>query len=625
MFEIIDNVIDLIELKAHEKNLELVVSYDKNITKNFYGDSLRISQILTNLIGNAVKFTEYGEIGIYIKKVSHDKFRFEITDTGIGLTQEHQKKLFQSFSQADGSTTRKYGGTGLGLSISKQLVELMGGQIWVESEIGKGSKFIFEINLEAKEQNKSFNMFSNKKVLIVDDNKSWHEILTNILEMFDMQVEHAYSGQEALDKTNSCKNFYDIILMDWNMPELDGIATTKLMHEECSIETMKVPTVIMVSSFRQESIVKLAQDVGIEMFLQKPINPSILHDILSGLFLETIEKKHIFKEKENSLKNSLKSLGGSKILLVEDNRTNQEIILGLLQNSNITIDIANNGKESVEKYKENEYELILMDIQMPIMDGFEATKLIRELDSEIPIIALTANAMKEDIHKSKQAGMNEHLNKHIDIEKLYKTLLKYISKKIEETVSAPIVEVDIEIPIFENINVELGLSHLAWNKRLYLKILNDFRNNYHSLELEKMDDEEFSRTIHTIKGLSANIGASSLSDIAKQIEETLDRDTLDEFYNSLNRLMEELDLKLKVIKEAEVKSETHEVSQNERDELFIELKEAVSTKKPKKCKLVFEKIDACILNAEDDSFVELIKELIKKFDFKAAIALLEDK
>ncbi|EDZ63651.1 signal transduction histidine kinase [Sulfurimonas gotlandica GD1] len=293
MSEVIENVIHVVELKADEKNLKLTVNYDKNISKYFYGDSLRLRQILINLLGNAVKFTDSGEVSISLKKISKDRFRFEVSDTGIGLSQEKQSKLFKSFSQADGSITRKYGGTGLGLSISKQLVELLGGKIWVESKENIGSKFIFEIDLEEKESD----LFSDKK------------------------------------------------------------------------ELMKYP---------------LSIDV--------------------------------------------KTLAGSSILLVEDNAMNQEIVLGILQHSGINIDIANNGKEAIEKYNQDpdKYELILMDLQMPVMNGYEATKVIREKNKEIPIIALTANAMKEDSKKSETVLINEHISKPIDIEKLYAILLKYI-------------------------------------------------------------------------------------------------------------------------------------------------------------------------------------------------------
>ncbi|NOR57399.1 MAG: response regulator, partial [Sulfurimonas sp.] len=438
MFKLIDSIVDMVAFKADEKNLEIIVSYDTGIGRKFYGDSLRITQVLTNLLGNAVKFTEEGEIAIYIKKVSYNRFRFEVTDTGIGLSDEAQKRLFEPFSQADNSITRKYGGTGLGLGISKQLVELMGGKIWVESKINAGSKFIFEIELEEKKNSKIINLFSNKKALIVDDNESWHKMLANTLEIFDIKVEHAYSGKDAISKVANCKSKYDVILMDCNMPELDGLETAKVIQESCgrcnkrdNCNRIISPTIIMLNSFRRESVVKLARDVGIDIFLQKPINPSILNDVLSEIFLDIIDIKESDENKENFLKSDIQTLEGSHIILSDDNSTNQEIILGLLKHSGINIEIANNGEEAVEIFKANptKYELIFMDLQMPVMDGYTATEIIREIDKDIPIIALTANAMKEDVKRTLQAGMNEHLNKPVEVEKLYGILLKYISKK----------------------------------------------------------------------------------------------------------------------------------------------------------------------------------------------------
>jgi len=429
LFKTIDSIVHLVEYKVKEKNLQLIVGYDSNIHRIFYGDNLRISQIILNLLGNAVKFTDAGEITLYISKVDEAFYRIEVRDTGIGLTKEQVTKLFRSFSQADGSTTRKYGGTGLGLTISKQLVELMGGNIWVESEIGVGSVFIFEIPLEEREEEKGYS--------------------------YDTDNSSLQSQQDTL------------------------------------------------------------------------------------------------------------SLKGSTILLVEDNKINQEIISGLLESSKLEIEIAVNGKEAVEKFENNKYELIFMDIQMPIMDGYEASKLIREKDKEIPIIALSANAMAEDIEKTKAVGMNEHLTKPINVEKLYETLYKYIEKKIEVVVSEEVI-----IPDFIHIDSILGLKHLSGNKKLYLKILNTFHADYNNLELERLNLEELIRVTHTIKGLSAGIGAMDLSEIAKEIESTQNQNLFPKFYEELHLVCDEL----KNIQKNEMKLPYLILSSSLRDELFDSLK-----------------------------------------------------
>jgi len=304
--KVVKNSLDLIRFSAKKKGLRIRVKYSKDVPKSLYGDSLRLSQILNNLLSNAVKFTQKGEISLTISKIEGNIFRFEVKDTGIGLKEEEQKKIFKAFSQADGSTTRDYGGTGLGLTISKQLVELMGGKIWVESEYGKGSNFIFELEL--------------KEVRVVEEN------------------------------------------LNINIENIDA---------------------------------------------------------------------------QNRLKRDINLLKNCKILLAEDNEINQEIVSGLLENSSIELDIAKNGKEAIEKFKKNRYTLILMDIQMPVMDGYETTKIIRQIDKNIPIIAITANAMKEDIKKSAKFGMNSHINKPIEVEELYETILKYTPQEYIDKKKSP--------------------------------------------------------------------------------------------------------------------------------------------------------------------------------------------
>ena len=631
MFSVVESVINLIEFNAHEKNLEIIVSYGDNIGKHFFGDPLRISQIITNLMSNAVKFTHEGEVGIFIKKVSQDRFRFEVIDTGIGLSDNEQDKLFNSFSQADGSTTRKYGGTGLGLTISKQLVELMDGKIWVESVKEEGSKFIFEIDLEELVENKKiYNQYSNKKVLVVDDNKTWHEILTSLLSNFGLDVDVAHSGHHALKILDKCNNKYDVILMDWNMPQIDGIETTKLINKECELQ--KPPTVIMVSAFRQESIVNMAKDAGIDIFLQKPVNPSILNDVLTDVFKGEIKENYTHHKTTKANKIDINSLSNSTILLVEDNKINQEIVLGLLENSGINIDIASNGKEAVELYNQNtdKYELIFMDLQMPIMDGYEATTKIRVLNKDIPIIALTANAMKEDIEKTKLAGMNEHLNKPIEVEKLYETLLKYIlcnpagtrTKKIDNRNLIINSDNEIVIPDFINIDTTMGLSHCNQNKKLYLKILNNFYEDYSNLVLENLNEEEYKRTLHTLKGLSANIGAVELNSIVIQLEDTQDKILLAKLKDELFKVCEELKNKFHN-EDTNLNTELLTLDPKKRDELFAQLKEVVNSKRIKKCEPIIEEIEKYKLNSKDRELFQSIKSFVEEYNFKDAISSLE--
>ncbi|MCK5680874.1 cache domain-containing protein, partial [bacterium] len=633
LFEVIDTVVGLVEFKTHEKNLELIVSYGVDSGRNFKGDPLRISQILTNLIGNAVKFTEFGEIGIYVNGTKENQVRFEVKDTGIGMSKEMQTKLFHSFSQADGSTTRKYGGTGLGLAISKQLVELMGGTIRVESQPDKGSTFIFEIELLpiAKPEKKS-SSFSGKRVLIVDDNSTWQHVLENLLCTFHIEVTIAHSGQDAIAKLDSCRNKpFDLILMDWHMPGLDGIETTRLINTSCSSAGGPPPTIIMVSAFRQESIVKMAKDVGIQIFLQKPVNPSLLHDVLHEVFSDEEITLDLNPRRERvTLKDLLPILQHKTILLAEDNIINQDIIVGLLEDSGITIEIAKNGHQAVKLYNEKDYDLILMDLQMPIMDGYEATKHIRESDQEIPIIALTANAMAGDVEKTKNAGMNEHLNKPIEVEKLYDVLLRYLTGKGDtgewtkegKEFSPSSATTLFDAADFHVINVRKGLTHLAGNENLYAKILQSFVKEFQEIELNLKDFDSAARIIHTLKGLSGNIGAEKLNLVCQELEVRPDPELLPQLYEQLQSVIDEIVKNLAPESDPELVVERKIVDENFAEKTEA-LKKALARKRSRECTPIIQELKQYSVSQTQRELINELNELVQARDFKSALALLK--
>ena len=608
IFKMVDDVVDLIKFQVEEKNLEFIVEYDSNIGRYFHGDSLRLSQVLNNLLSNAVKFTQKGTITLKIKKIFGNKFRFSVEDTGIGLSYKEQSKLFKSFTQADGTNSREHGGVGLGLSISKELIKLMNGSIWVNSEEKKGSKFIFEIELQERENSNNFNIYKDKKVLIIDSNKQWHKALKNILIMFGMQVEHVYTTDESIKRLYECKTVYDLILIDFNMSGIvgvDGMQVAKQIDDMCmscishgNCEFKLPPKVIMVNTLEKEIIAKDAKEIGINTLLQKPVSPLILDELLSDIFI-----KQDFSGKE-TLQNNISDLAGNKILLVDDNHINQEIVLGLLENSSISIDVANNGKEALEKFKENSYELIFMDIQMPTMDGYEATKHIREIDKDIPIIALSANVMKEDIEKSKKVGMNEHLKKPIDVEKLYDVLLRYLSSKVDKKLY---IDDNEKIPNFEHLDSFIGLSHMAGNKKLYFNILNDFKTKYRDLGLYTLDGDEFQRVIHTIKGLSATIGAVKLNEITKKIDNIDKKEHIENFYEELKKVFKDIDRLLI----SDEKTTQKELDNQKQDELLEKLKSYAKRHRSRGCKDILNNLEICDYN-KDKSFLDNIRELIKE-------------
>ncbi|MDD3343421.1 MAG: transporter substrate-binding domain-containing protein [Sulfurospirillaceae bacterium] len=628
LHSVIENVATLVEIKANEKGLEFVVSYDHAIPMEFIGDPLRLGQILINLTNNAIKFTAHGEVGIYITKKAENRFLFEVKDTGIGLSEEQQARLFRSFSQADTSTTRKYGGTGLGLAISKQLVEMMEGKIWVESKEGEGSNFAFEISLEeVTDKVESRIQFSGKKVLIVDDTPSWQQILMRHLSGFKVDISVASSGKEALEILAASDEKFDLILMDWKMPELDGIETAKRIREEIN---QVPPTIIMVSAYRQEAIVHAAKAQGIDVFLQKPIDPSLLHSIILDVFGAGIVHQQKSITQAHSLKSKLTTLSGSHILLVEDNALNREIIHGMLSFSGIIIQDASNGKEAVELYSANRslYELILMDIQMPIMDGYEATKIIRSLDQKIPIIALTANAMVADIQKTQSYGMNEHLNKPIEVEKLFGALLSYITaKQAESHVVSEVQEKEAYDLSFQSIDVAKGLSHMMNDRALYEKILKDFANEYANkgTEIEVMiqeHDNNAKRLLHTIKGLSANIGALSLHSCVVSLEASLSFEEVPLFQQELKRVIEEIkSSRLFDLQEA-IEEDKEKIEHAVLIELIQELKETLAKRRPQLCLPVLERLNSYALDSKTQILYDEMMPMVKKYKFQEAMNLL---
>lgn len=488
LYEIIANVVNIVEFKIQEKDLKLIVGYDQSINTNLFGDPLRLTQILINLATNAVKFTSSGEIGIFIEKVCKDRFRFRVKDTGIGLSKEQRQKLFHSFTQADSTTTRRFGGTGLGLAISKQFVEMMNGTIWVESELGVGSEFIFEVDL---------------------------------LEQEPKQISNNH-----------------------------------------------------------------------------------------------LEQKNIYN---NHLKQALDTLQGKCVLVVEDNILNQEVISGMLSPSGIVVDIAVNGIEAIEKFKvkKDVYELILMDIQMPLMDGYEATRHIRELDKQIPIIALSANALKEDAIKSKQVGMNEHLNKPIATDLLFEMLLKYMSPT-QSTTKSNIP--DIKLPILKSLDVQSVVPSRISSLELYESIVLKFAVEYKNIKLE-LDDDDFGYVLHTLKGLSGTIGATRVYELSSMLEEQPNQKILDDMLDALKVVCDEIEKNF-----AKVDNETKfdEIDEDTLKNLLEELKLALETKRPKMIKPIVDELIKFRFDISRQSRFDDIKRLIMDYEFDLALSKLKD-
>ncbi len=536
--DVFENLANLVGLKAEEKGLELMFDLPADIPTALIGDSLRLGQILVNLGNNAVKFTEHGEILVRVAVVEKDDdwvtLRFSVHDSGIGMTDEQQSKLFQSFSQADSSTTRKYGGTGLGLSISKKLTELMHGEIWVESESEVGSTFSFTARFgwkpgAASRRRASATGMSDVRVLVVDDNATNREIIQSMLISFGLRVDLADSGSLALSQIENAdqQDPYRLLLMDWRMPEQDGVSTIREL--ESKLELIAPPAVIMMTAYGREEVSDAAVGLNISSFLTKPVTASTMLDaIMLGLGQEVIRETRV-RNRQGKADEALAKLRGAKILLVEDNEINQELALELLTSNGLKVETANDGQEALDALAINDFDGVLMDCQMPVMDGYHATGKIREQErfKKLPVLAMTANAMAGDRDKVLAAGMNDHIAKPINVQEMFTVMAKWI------TPSSPIDELAVatkeilkgdEIPELPGINVIAGLATCQENHKLYRKLLlkfsqseSDFVDQFHKAQRDD-DPEAAARCAHSLKGVAGNIGATEVQSAAEALE-----------------------------------------------------------------------------------------------------------
>jgi len=387
----LENIATLVGIKTQEKGLELLFKTDAAVPTALVGDPLRLGQILINLSNNAVKFTETGEIVVSTELVKKDDARvtlkFSVQDTGVGMSSEQAAKLFQPFMQADTSTTRKYGGTGLGLTISKRLTEMMGGEIWVESEPGRGSTFSFTANFslgkeKAKKQYKPASELRGMKVLVVDDNGTSRDILREMLESFTFEVSVAASGSEGITELENAPldRPFELVVMDWKMPVMDGIEASRRIKAHGGLS--RIPAIVLVTAYGREEIIQQADEVGLEGFLLKPVNPSILFDTIIQAFGEAVPENSRIAQRREQETRALEDIRGANILLVEDNEINQQVAREILEGVGLIVTVAADGREGVNAVKGGSYDVVLMDVQMPVMDGYTATREIRKWEEK---------------------------------------------------------------------------------------------------------------------------------------------------------------------------------------------------------------------------------------------------
>lgn len=557
--DMLNDVATLIAEKAANKQLELVIDLATEVPQVLVGDALRLRQILINFANNAFKFTEQGEVAIVVRVSERTEnnvlLHFSVTDTGIGLTEEQIGRLFQSFQQADTSITRKYGGTGLGLVISKQLAELMGGGVGVQSEIGKGSTFWFTARLATglatPPRHSPRPDLRGKRVLVVDDNEHARSVMRGALAHLGFDVVDAASGEAALDVlTNHAAGSFAAVLLDWKMPGLNGLQTAQCIHD---LALVPAPRLAIVTGHSCEDLLPQATSVGITEVMVKPVNPSTLFDSLMRL-LEKRQTGSAPVATPNATDSLwLQGLKGVRVLLVEDNLLNQQVACEVLADVGVTVSKADNGRIALQMASTGHFDAILMDLQMPEMDGIDATCAIQALPEwgATPIIAMTANAMTADRKRCLDAGMVDFVAKPIEPEQLFKTLLRFTRKR--RVADAPLGDIAASahtpgiaghssgaytngqtfklLPAkIEGLDLHTGMRRVLGREDRYLELLNNFVTQQGDAceriakALAQGQVQEAKRAAHTLKGLAGTIGAHALHDAAHLLEESIHLD-----------------------------------------------------------------------------------------------------
>jgi two-component system, sensor histidine kinase and response regulator len=559
---VLENLASVVSQRVQEKNLEFLVATQPDLPTSLVGDPLRLGQVLINLVNNAVKFTERGEIVVAVtfeERVSNRvKLKFAVRDSGIGLTPDQTARLFQAFSQADSSTTRKYGGTGLGLSISKRLVEMMGGNIWAESEYGRGSTFSFTTWFgvgSAERRPKALPPgLTELRVLVVDDNAAAREILSDMLRQLTLRVESVSSGRDALQELASAdgQDPYGLVLLDWEMPGLDGLETGRRIKRDGNLRN--VPQIVMLTELAGEDVRLQGQEVEIERFVQKPVSPSVLFDTLMSLFGGAAEEVAPASLGRRERDTPLAS--GIRVLLVEDNEVNQQVAKELLESEGARVTIANDGAEAVTILTKGDqpppFDVVFMDLQMPEMDGFAATRLLRARPQfrHVPIIAMTAHVMAEEVQRCFEAGMNDHVGKPIDPATFFATLARWTRvrspKAADGRAARPAEkEQEIALPTMDGVDIRAGLERVAGNKRLYRDLLIQFAVKQGSVAqritvaLEGGDRDQAERLAHSLKGAAGNLGIKQIFHSAGNLEIAIreSRDGVGEMVQELASLL----------------------------------------------------------------------------------------
>ncbi|MCX7172354.1 MAG: response regulator [Proteobacteria bacterium] len=642
---LLDNVANLIAEKAAQRGLELVFDVARDVPAMLLGDTLRLSQILINYANNAVKFTEAGEIDVIVrvreKSESDVLLYFAVRDTGIGLNEEQIGRLFQSFQQGDASTTRKYGGTGLGLAIAKRLSELMGGSVGVDSIVGQGSTFWFTARLGlGAERPKTLLArpdLRGRRVLVVDDNQNARAVLSEALAGMSFAVSDVASGLAAIEAARAADAAgipLDVILLDWQMPGMNGIETARQIN---ALALSPPPHLAMVTAYGREEVLADARAAGLEEILIKPVSPSLLFDTMIRLVAGTPQQAPVFVPAASTSLEAMAAIHGARVLLAEDNALNQQVATELLSDAGLVVEVAGDGQIAVDMAQAASYDIILMDMQMPVLDGLDATRIIRAQPDgkNIPIVAMTANAMQADRTRCMEAGMVDFITKPIEPDELFRTLLRWI--KPTGAIPAPKAadirqDTDGLPPRIPGLDMEAGLRRVLGKRPRYTAMLRGFVANQAQAAREiraalaQHDRATAERLAHTLKGLAGNIGATGLQQKAGGLE-TLLRDgaPAPQSTEALDTLQTALDEQVAAIVAAlpaTTEAKTAQFDPALRDSMLAQLDKLLRNDDPKAEKLLVEHTD--LLSAALPEHFRRLNEAIRQFDFETALAVLNE-
>ena len=549
--QVFEHLGNLFSAKVASKGLEFVIDVAADVPPYLVGDSLRLGQVLINLVNNAVKFTDSGEIAVQVSlQERHGDaavLRFVVRDTGIGISEAQRRHLFQSFQQADSSTTRKYGGTGLGLAICKRLIRLMGGEIDIESTVGQGSTFRFSAQFGVGSQRAPglsvHPDLHGLRTLVVDDNEHARQVIVEMLRGMDFESESSASGEQALDaivRADAANQPYDLVLLDWKMPQLDGLAVARALHDR---PLRKPPLLMLITAYDRDEVLPQAARLGIHEVLVKPVTPSALFNSVLRQF-DQADAARARPMSNADLLAPTETLLGARALLVEDNELNQEVATEFLQALGLEVELAENGEIALAKVGRQHYDIVLMDMQMPVMDGITATQAMRQRPElrDLPIVAMTANAMAGDRERCIAAGMNDHIAKPIDPDDLVHKLEQWIRPDPRRarardataainppglTTVTPAGKPCLKLQEIEGLDLAQGLSQALGREALYLSLLKKFVAAEQDAPariaqaLAAAQTGAAERAAHTLKGVAAQIGATPMRELAGQLEQAI--------------------------------------------------------------------------------------------------------